>query len=231
MTVLYFLICSAILALSVNFVHRAWYRTTAGALYICGHLALSCHAFMNPDAIDSVYFKFDALATLLNGLLSVILVPVFMHTSLYLDRHVKSPAMKGRFISLMMLLASALSGIYFTDNFVVMWVCLEVSTVTVTFLIFHERYTDALEAAWKYLFISSFGVTLAFVGILFLSVQGHEGTQVSLSIRHCSRCLIPKARQLTQWRLPTARSWRTRTARSRSHPSLGLWVWRVSIIR
>ena len=184
MTVLYFLICSAILALSVNFVHRAWYRTTAGALYICGHLALSCHAFMNPDAIDSVYFKFDALATLLNGLLSVILVPVFMHTSLYLDRHVKSPAMKGRFLSLMMLLASALSGIYFTDNFVVMWVCLEVSTVTVTFLIFHERYTDALEAAWKYLFISSFGVTLAFVGILFLSVQGHEGTQVSLSITH-----------------------------------------------
>jgi len=56
--------------------------------------------------------------------------------------------------------------------------------VAVTFLVFHERYPDALEAAWKYLFISSFGITLAFVGILFLSVQGQAGTEVSLSFSH-----------------------------------------------
>jgi hydrogenase-4 component F len=42
----------------------------------------------------------------------------------------------------------------------------------------------ALEAAWKYLFISSFGITIAFLGVLFLSVKGGEKADVAMSFTY-----------------------------------------------
>ncbi|MFZ5941271.1 MAG: proton-conducting transporter membrane subunit [Bacteroidota bacterium] len=142
---------------------------------------ITYYAYRHLNSFDSRYFRFDSLSVLLNGLLSLILIPIFFHSRYYLKRHVPDRKYKGRLYSLLIVLATALSGIYFTDNIVLIWVCLEITTITVTFLIFHDRYTSALEAAWKYLFISSFGITLAFIGILFLLVQINNGHEVSLS--------------------------------------------------
>lgn len=181
MIILYFLALSAVFALSVFFIPNRILNLLVGTFYGLAQIGLSIYAYQNMNSIDSVYFKFDSLSVLLNGLLSLILVPILFHTRYYLNRHVPDKKMKGRFLSLMIVLSTAISGVYFTDNFLLIWVCLEITTIAVTFLIFHERYTDALEAAWKYLFISSFGITIAFLGILFLSVQSSSGQEVSLS--------------------------------------------------
>lgn len=184
MLFLYFLISSAILAIAVFFIRSRILNVSIGFVYGIIHIMLSIYAYLHVNDVDSVYFKFDSLSVLLNGLLSLILVPVLFHTRYYLNRHVPDRKMKGRFLSLMIVLSTAISGVYFSDNFLLIWVCLEITTIAVTFLVFHERYTDALEAAWKYLFISSFGITIAFLGILFLSVQSSSGQETSLSFSY-----------------------------------------------
>jgi len=63
-----------------------------------------------------------------------------------------------------------------------MWVCIETTTLFVAVLVFHSRSKTSLEASWKYLFISSIGVAIAFMGILFLTAISVESGPKSLSL-------------------------------------------------
>jgi hydrogenase-4 component F len=55
-----------------------------------------------------------------------------------------------------------------------LWAFLEASTLSGAALIYHDRDKLSLEATWKYLFVSSIGVTLGFAGIMFLSIAAHN---------------------------------------------------------
>jgi hydrogenase-4 component F len=55
-----------------------------------------------------------------------------------------------------------------TGNLGLLWVLIEASTLASAVLVALEVRSAALEAAWKYIIISSFGVTIALVGTLFL---------------------------------------------------------------
>jgi len=55
-----------------------------------------------------------------------------------------------------------------TGNLGLLWVLIEASTLASCVLVGLEAKAVSLEAAWKYIIISSFGVTMALVGTLFL---------------------------------------------------------------
>ena len=55
-----------------------------------------------------------------------------------------------------------------TGNLGLLWVLIEASTLASCVLVGLEGKSVSLEAAWKYIIISSFGVTIALVGTLFL---------------------------------------------------------------
>jgi hydrogenase-4 component F len=86
----------------------------------------------------------------------------------------------------MIILATAISSVYFAENIVVMWVSIEATTLCMTFLIFHNRYETPLEAAWKYLFLSSVGIAIAFLGILILATQATSPEGANLSVSYLS---------------------------------------------
>ena len=55
-----------------------------------------------------------------------------------------------------------------TGNLGLLWVLIEASTLASAVLVGLEARASSLEAAWKYIIISSFGVTMALVATLFL---------------------------------------------------------------
>ncbi len=55
-----------------------------------------------------------------------------------------------------------------TGNLGLLWVLVEASTLASAVLVALEARATSLEAAWKYIIISSFGVTIALVGTLFV---------------------------------------------------------------
>ena len=71
-------------------------------------------------------------------------------------------------ISLMLLCVSA-TGVYFANNIAVTWIFLEATTLCTAGLVYHRRNTRSLEATWKYIFICSLGIAVAYLGILLLS--------------------------------------------------------------
>lgn len=152
-------------------------------LFVILHCLLTVYAFENLGSFDMAYFQFDSLSVLLNALLSILLIPTIYHSNLYFKRHVNDVKNESRFAATMIILATAISSVYFAENIVVMWVSIEATTLCVSFLIFHNRYETPLEAAWKYLFLSSVGIAIAFLGILILATQATspEGANLSVS--------------------------------------------------
>lgn len=50
------------------------------------------------------------------------------------------------------------------------WVFVEATTLTSAYLIYQNKTENALEATWKYVFLCSIGISLAFVGIILLLI-------------------------------------------------------------
>ena len=66
------------------------------------------------------------------------------------------------------LFASGMLAVFMTGNLGLLWVLVETSTLASVVLVGLEGKARSLEAAWKYVIIASFGVTVALVATLFL---------------------------------------------------------------
>jgi len=80
----------------------------------------------------------------------------------------------------LMLFIAAMDGACMVKDLGWIWVFVEATTLASALLISFEHHKSSVEAAWKYLFICSVGIALAFVGILLL-VIAQPGT-ATLSI-------------------------------------------------
>jgi hydrogenase-4 component F len=174
---------SLILSLMIFLFPNRIIMAAGSIIFVILHCLLTVYAFENLNSFDTAYFQFDSLSVLLNALLSILLIPTIFHSNLYFKRHVNDVKNESRFAATMIILSTAISSVYFAENIVVMWVSIEATTLCMTFLIFHNRYETPLEAAWKYLFLSSVGIAIAFLGILILATQATspEGANLSVS--------------------------------------------------
>jgi hydrogenase-4 component F len=77
----------------------------------------------------------------------------------------------------------AISGVLLTSHFGVLWAFVEATTIGASVLIYHDRNQDSLEATWKYLFVCSIGVALAFMGVLFLGMASQKAGHVDFTFQ------------------------------------------------
>ncbi|MGH8274878.1 MAG: proton-conducting transporter membrane subunit [Gammaproteobacteria bacterium] len=66
------------------------------------------------------------------------------------------------------------------SNLAVIWIAIELTTIFSAFLVAYENRTEALEAAWKYVALTSMGAMIALFGVLVLYYGiHHQGEPVS----------------------------------------------------
>lgn len=124
-------------------------------------------------AHDSLFFSFDKLGVLFFLLMTVVSSVAFYQSNRYLDTE-NTRHFKIYHISMMALCISA-AGVYFADNIAVTWVFLEATTLSTAGLVYHRRKERSLEATWKYIFVCSTGLAIAYLGILLLSMAAVDG--------------------------------------------------------
>lgn len=113
------------------------------------------------------FFTFDLLGAIFFVLMSVISAVAYVQSNYYLDNE-SLRQYKLYNISLMLLCTSA-TGVYFANNVAVTWIFLEATTLCTAGLVYHRRNRRSLEATWKYVFVCSLGIAVAYLGILLLS--------------------------------------------------------------
>lgn len=116
---------------------------------------------------SAAWFTFDAPGTLFYALLCIVSGFAFFHSKASL--HDCSFSQVRTYSGLLMLLTTAIAGAYFASNLAVTWIFIEATTLCSAGIIYHRRTAQALEAAWKYVFVCSTGIAMAYLGILLLA--------------------------------------------------------------
>jgi hydrogenase-4 component F len=120
------------------------------------------------------YFNSDAMGILLLLTLSVISIPAFWHSYVYLETSRDIPRERAIYFAAMVVLLTALSAAYLADHIAITWIFVEMTTLSASALIYHRRTVRTLEGTWKYVFVGSISIMLVFIGILLLTVAVQE---------------------------------------------------------
>ena len=99
---------------------------------------------------------------------------VFLAVAVYNNGYLKGcdvDVRKARHYAYMVLFfVFSMTGAILTTNLGAAWVFIEGTTLASAYLIYFHKTKHSIEAAWKYVFICSIGIALAFVGIILLTV-------------------------------------------------------------
>ena len=130
------------------------------------------------------YFTFSSPGVLLLSILALLSLPTFYHGFIYTanDDNKKHSI----YHTAMIMLMTFMAGAYLANGMTVLWIFVEATTLAVAALIYHDRTEAALEATWKYVFICSTGIALAYLGILFLGFIYGRGDAANLSFETLS---------------------------------------------
>ena len=132
-------------------------------------------AFKQTDVVMLSIFRTDTLAVLFHMLMTAVLGFTLIHSSSYLKAEDVSTSSYKAYYTLLMLLAVAITCVYYSDNLAMTWVFLELTTICSAGIIYHREFKQSLEATWKYIFVCSTGIAMAYLGILLLSTVAEHG--------------------------------------------------------
>ncbi len=128
--------------------------------------------FMSHSEVESFtsYLKADSLAIIFLMVLSILNFAVSLYNIEY-SRNIKDDIKKHKMYTILYILfITCMTGALLTTHIGLFWVFIEATTLASTLLIYSNKTKSALEATWKYLFLCTIGITLAFVGIILLSI-------------------------------------------------------------
>ncbi len=157
---------------------KALVRLVTG-LYVAVHIGFTVFGWMHCGETLLGYFTFDPLGLLLLSVLSLLTVTTVLHGYSYLEE--TSPRVYSIYHAALIALIASMSGAYLANGMTSVWIFVEATTLAVAALIYHDRTRIALEATWKYVFVCSVGIALAYLGILFLGFTVRDARLLHLS--------------------------------------------------
>ena len=145
-------------------------------LYIAAHAVFAANLLFGGAYLSTSgqFFTFDELGTLFYVLLIIVATFVIIHSEEYLKDDTIGNYRK--YFALLMLLITSITGVYFANNIAVTWILLETTTLCGAGIIYHRHSEQTLEATWKYLFVCSTGIAIAYLGILLLCAAASNAT-------------------------------------------------------
>ncbi|OFY09525.1 MAG: hypothetical protein A2W93_00480 [Bacteroidetes bacterium GWF2_43_63] len=135
-------------------------------LFSISIIGLTAYGWLHLDESSVHFFTFTHEGMLLLSVLALIALPTFYHGFRYTQnstvRHYNIYHVS------MIALMTFMTGAYLSNSMTMLWVFVEATTLSVAALIYHDRTAQSLEATWKYVFICSVGISIAYVGVLLL---------------------------------------------------------------
>ena len=189
MTMFYYIVAAIALAAMTGLARSRRLVVSFASVFFVMQAAFAVWSVTAGAGVQSAqFFTFDATGTLFMVLMAIVSPFAFVHSFDYL-RDNNLPEFR-LYNMLMVLLCTAVSAVYFANNIAVTWIFLEATTICAAGIIYHRRSPETLEATWKYIFVCSTGIAMAYLGVLTLSSAAHEGSLSYESLReaveHCN---------------------------------------------
>ena len=142
-------------------------------IYAFLHLAISFFACKGIDFLpfwkSCQFFEINNRNIIFLLVMSIVFTAVAIYNNGYIKNE-KAEAKKIRHYTYMLLFfVLSMTGAILSTNLGVSWIFIEGTTLASGYLIYFHKTKHSIEAAWKYVFICSIGIALAFVGIILLT--------------------------------------------------------------
>jgi hydrogenase-4 component F len=164
-------VAGALLALAIP---RLVVRRRVRGVFAVVAALIACTVFGDVDRLSGLMVAIITVLSLIATIFSLNIVPASEHEEILWSSHSAYFVLLGAFWSSM--LAAVTS-----TTFIGLWIGISVTTLATTFLVGFAGGKAALEAAWKYLILCSFGIAIALIGILFLGRAGMDAHIASSS--------------------------------------------------
>lgn len=129
--------------------------------------------FLNKDLMgNNEYFNLNDNNIIFYMILSVVFLAVSIYNKSYsrnLEKTFDNKKIMHYYVMLIAFVFSMTGGIL-SNNLGLAWIFIEGTTLATAYLIYFNKTKHSIEAAWKYVFICSIGIALAFVGIILLTI-------------------------------------------------------------
>ncbi len=184
MILLIFFILSFSTALSVLFFRNKRITVFLTLLFLAAHIAFTVYCWFNVNKTLLEYFTLDNAGLLMLSVLSILCITTIFHGFIYVKED--TPKRHAIYHAALIALITAISGAYLANGLTTVWIFVEATTLAVAALIYHDRTALSLEATWKYVFVCSIGIALAYIGILFLCFMVRDSNLLHLSFNSLS---------------------------------------------
>ncbi len=168
-TLLIFPIIAAILALLIK---NKTFNTVLINCYAILHLVItSLIAFFGFNSSNTKYFAIDDTNLIFLIILSVVFLAVAIYNTGY-SKNFEVPEKRiSRYSFMIIIFVLSMTGTLLSTDLGLAWILIEATTLSSAYLIYFNKTKHSIEAAWKYVFICSIGIALAFVGIILLNIS------------------------------------------------------------
>ena len=140
-------------------------------VYALLHFAVSnFYLFAENHRFSSKYLHLDNSNVVFLFVLSVIFLAVAIYNKRYMNLEDVTIKRKRHYTYMLLVFVMAMTGVIVSNNLGLSWVLVEATTLASAYLIYFSKTKTSIEAAWKYVFICSIGIALAFVGIILLTI-------------------------------------------------------------
>ena len=142
-------------------------------LYALIHLICSAFACAGIDLIPAwktcSFFAVNNRNVVFLAIMSIVFMAVAIYNNGYIKNDHEDKSKVRHYTYMVLLFVLAMTGAILSTNLGVSWVFIEGTTLASAYLIYYHKTKHSIEAAWKYVFICSIGIALAFVGIILLA--------------------------------------------------------------
>lgn len=160
------------------------------ALFLIVQTAITIYAYSHLNEENTGYFRYDALGIIFMCVLTLLSYTTIYHSFIYLQHRKDTSRSQSFYFAALIILIIVMTCAYLASHIGVMWVFIELTTLSVAVLIYHERTPLSLEATWKYVFICSIGITITFIGIVLLSIAMEESDVIDFSFKVMQNQLV-----------------------------------------
>ena len=137
------------------------------------HFFISGYYLINSSesGVFGKYFHIDSSNIIFLFVLSSIFLAVSIYNKGYMNLEDVQIRRKRHYTYMLLVFVLSMTGVILSNNLALSWVLVEATTLASAYLIYFSKTKTSIEAAWKYVFICSIGIALAFVGIILLSIS------------------------------------------------------------
>ena len=143
-------------------------------LYALLHFVVSLAFCLNIDFLPmwqpSKFFAVDSTNKIFLMVMSIVFLAVAIYNNGYTKNETVLTKKLRHYTYMVLFFVFSMTGAVLSTNLGASWVFIEGTTLASAYLIYFHKTKHSIEAAWKYVFICSIGIALAFVGIILMTV-------------------------------------------------------------